>query len=80
MSSGVPLRAQDNCSSSIVKDDPRACVGKDNYEYALALPVDVTDKPMVGWVLVASEVPPNNENLQRYVDRWFSYALSLPPK
>lgn len=59
-------------------------VGPDNYEQALTRPyarkMDITGRPMKGFVAVSREGTASEADLRNWVDLGVQYALSLPPK
>ncbi len=59
-------------------------VGPDGYAEALALPhagvMDITGRPMRGWVLVAAAGLESRASLTEWVDRGASFAATLPAK
>lgn len=59
-------------------------VGPEGYEEALALPhagvMDITGRPMRGWVLVEPAGLESDSGLDRWVARGFEFAATLPAK
>lgn len=59
-------------------------VGPDGYEDALAQPyagvMDMTGRPMRGWVLVELEGLTSDDVLARWVTQGAEFASTLPPK
>ena len=59
-------------------------VGPEGYEGALALPhagvMDITGRPMRGWVLVDPAGLESRANLAGWVSRGSTFAATLPPK
>lgn len=59
-------------------------VGPTYYADALAQPyarvMDVTGRPMRGWVFVDLDGLPDDEALTAWLDRGYSFAGTLPPK
>lgn len=59
-------------------------VGRDDYAEALALPhagvMDITGRPMRGWVLVQSHGLETRDRLAEWVERGTTFASKLPPK
>jgi TfoX/Sxy family transcriptional regulator of competence genes len=45
-----------------------------------ARPMDMTGKPMRGWLFVAAEATAEDADLERWVRRAEAFASSLPPK
>ncbi len=45
-----------------------------------ARPMDITGRPMRGWLLVAPEATVEDGDLERWVRRAEEFAASLPPK
>lgn len=43
-------------------------------------PMDITGKPLKGWVMVAREGWQTDEDLQAWLEKAKAFALSLPPK
>ena len=59
-------------------------VGPGRFTEALAQPgarpMDITGRPMSGWVLVRPAAFTTEKDLRRWVDQGATFALSLPPK
>jgi hypothetical protein len=43
-------------------------------------PMDITGKPMKGWIMIAPEGVKRRTDLARYVDAAFKFVSTLPPK
>jgi TfoX/Sxy family transcriptional regulator of competence genes len=59
-------------------------LGEDEAARALTLPfvrpLDITGKPMKGWVMVAREGWQTDAELKAWLEKAKAFALSLPPK
>ena len=63
----------------IVRLDPDEAVELRRSESG-ARPMDITGKPMRGWLFVAAEATAEEADLIRWVRRAEAFATSLPPK
>lgn len=84
MFGGVGFLLHGNMACGVHKDSLIVRVGSENYEAALGEPhtriFDITGRPMSGWVMVSAGGYQSNQELQKWVHRGVSFALSLPPK
>ena len=59
-------------------------VGAENYQAALAEPhvreMDLTGRPMRGWVFVSHDGIDEDGELKKWVEKGLDFARSLPPK
>ena len=63
----------------IVRLDPEEATGLMEAESGVRA-MDITGRPMRGWLLVAPEAIAEDEDLERWVRRAEAFAGSLPPK
>ena len=84
MFGGVGYMLQGNMACGVNKDDLIIRVGPNNYTEALEQPhtrqFDLTGRPMKGWVVVIPEGCASDSDLQEWIAKGVSYALSLPAK
>ena len=84
MFGGMAFMVQGNMALAIDKDRLMVRVGPDRYEAALSMPhagpMDMTGRPMKGFVVVQPEGLDKKEGLQDWVQQGVEFALSLPPK
>lgn len=84
MFGGLCFMLHGNMALGIDKDRLMVRVGREGYEAALqkphARPMDMTGRPMRGFVVVPPEGLVTREELQDWVGQGVDYALSLPPK
>ncbi len=84
MFGGIAFMVHGNMALAIDKDRLMVRVGPDRYEASLnkphAGPMDMTGRPMRGFVLVNAEGMDKKEDLQDWVQQGMAFALSLPPK
>jgi hypothetical protein len=73
-----------NALAGVWKDRLIARVGPDGYEDALLEPhvreLDITGRPMKGWVLVEPEGVEDDDRLMGWIDRATMFVKSLPKK
>ena len=62
------IRIGNESASKLVKADPHARL------------FDLNGKTMKGWVMIASDVLGENEDLQNYIDMAMLFTCTLPPK
>ncbi len=59
-------------------------VGPGQYEQSLGLPhtgpMDITGRPMKGWVMVDAEGTGTDASLQQWIDKGLTFAAGLPEK
>ena len=84
MFGGLAFMVHGSMALAIDKDRLMVRVGPDHYEASLnrphAGPMDMTGRPMRGFVLVHPEGLDKKEDLQDWVKQGMAFALSLPPK
>ena len=84
MFGGLAFLVRGHMAVGIVKDELMVRVGPDSYAGALKEPharaMDFTGRPMKGLVFVSPEGLESDAALERWIDRGFEYAASLPAK
>ena len=84
MFGGIAFMVQGNMACGVIADDLIVRVPPDQYEATLARPhvrpMDMTGRPMRGWVVVGPEATSGEAALREWVSVGVDYALSLPPK
>ncbi len=84
MFGGLAFMVRGNMALAIDKDRLMVRVGPDRYEAALNMPhagpMDMTGRPMRGFVVVQPKGLDNKEGLQDWVQQGVEFALGLPPK
>ena len=84
MFGGVAFMAQGNMACGVNKDALIVRVPPEEYEAMLARPhvrpMDMTARPMRGWVVVGSEATSREAALREWVSEGVDYALSLPSR
>lgn len=84
MFGGLAFLMRGHMTVGIVKDELMVRVGPEAYAQALSEPharaMDITGRPMKGFVLVSPEGFESDTVLERWVERGFGYAASLPAK
>lgn len=84
MFGGLAFMVQGNMALGLMTDDLMIRVGAEQLEEALARPhtrkMDLTGKPMKGFVVVEAEGYEGDEDLARWVKQGVGYARSLPAK
>ena len=84
MFGGLCFMLHGNMALGIDKDRLMVRVGAERYEAPLqrpyASPMDMTGRPMKGFVLVPPEGLDHEEEFRGWVEQGVDYALSLPPK
>ncbi len=84
MFGGLAFMVHGSMALAIDKDRLMVRVGPERYEAALQLPhagpMDMTGRPMRGYVVVEAEGLAAREDLQDWVKRGEDFALSLPAK
>jgi TfoX/Sxy family transcriptional regulator of competence genes len=84
MFGGIGFLLRGNMACGVIKEDLIVRVGSERYEASLKLPYtrkfDITEKPMIGWIMVSSEGYERDEDLFKWIQQGVHYALSLPPK
>ncbi len=84
MFGGLCFMLHGNMALGIDKDRLMVRVGPEGYEAALqkphARPMDMTGRPMRGFVVVPPKALGKEKDLRSWVEEGVDYALSLPPK
>ena len=84
MFGGLCFMLHGNMALGIDKDRLMVRVGAEGYESALqrphARPMDMTGRPMKGFVVVPPEGLQDCKNFRGWVEQGVDFALSLPPK
>ncbi len=84
MFGGVGFILDGNMACGVNKDDLIVRVGLDNYPQAViqphARPLDITGRPMNGWVMIDPDGVINDQDLQHWVSLGVDFARTLPPK
>ena len=84
MFGGLAFMMNGNMSVGIDHDRLIVRVGPEGYEQALTRPhcrpMDITGRPMRGFVIVEGEGISSDEELTNWVDVGVTFALSLPAK
>ena len=84
MFGGLCFMLHGNMALGIDKDRLIVRVGAERYESALqrphARPMDMTGRPMKGFVVVPPEGLQDREDFRGWVEQGVDFALSLPPK
>jgi len=84
MFGGVAFLVNGNMSVGVHKDWLIARLSTEAAAEALqrpgAKPMDITGRPMKGWLMIAPDGVANEESLRAWVDESVAFAASLPPK
>jgi TfoX/Sxy family transcriptional regulator of competence genes len=84
MFGGVAFMVRGNMALGLMTDDLMVRVGTEQYQKALAMPhtrkMDLTGKPMKGFVIVELEGYEDDKALANWVKQSVDYAQSLPAK
>jgi hypothetical protein len=84
MFGGVAFMFNGNMCFGVHKDDLMVRVGPERYEKALALPgarpMEITGRPMKGFVFVSPSRLSNDAALKKWLDMGLDFASSLPRK
>ncbi len=84
MFGGLGFMVSGNLCCCVAGDDLMARVGVAEYEAALAMPhareMDLTGRPMRGWVLVSSEGVCDDDDLEDWLVRSLRFVKTLPEK
>ena len=84
MFGGICWITQGNIAYGVLQDKLIIRVGKHAYQEALekpgTAPLDVTKRPMTGWVFVEPPETESDEELYAWVRQGIEFALSLPQK
>ncbi len=84
MFGGLAFMVQGNMALGLMTDDLMVRVGAEGYEKALTQPhtrkMDLTGKPMKGFIIVEAEGYEDDKDLAKWVKEGVDYARSLPGK
>lgn len=84
MFGGVAFMLRGNMACGVNQEDLIVRVGPDAYQQEVmqpnVRPFDFTGRPMKGWVMVGPKGYSADEDLQNWVEKGVSFALSLPAK
>ena len=84
MFGGVAFMVAGNMACGIIGDDLLVRVARHDYDSTLALPfarqMDMTGRPMRGFVVVDAEGLAEDAELEEWVDRGVDFVQTLPPK
>src|SRR5688572_11756697 len=84
MFGGLAFLVRGHMAVGIVKDELMVRVGPEAYAHALSEPharaMDFTGRPMKGLLFVSPEGLESDTDLERWIERGFGYAASLPAK
>jgi TfoX/Sxy family transcriptional regulator of competence genes len=84
MFGGVAFLIGGNMCCGIHRDNLIVRVGPERYEGSMALPnagpMDITGRPMKGWVMVDPEGISTDDALRQWVEKGIAFAASLPDK
>ena len=84
MFGGLAFMVRGHMCCGVSGEDLMVRVGADQYQDALSLPsartMDLTGRPMQGFVFVESDGLDSNEQLKEWVDRGLNFVSNLPPK
>jgi len=85
MFGGIGFLLAGNMCCGVYRDDLIVRLDPDEASEAMgpesgARAMDITGRPMRGWLLVAPEATAEDEGLERWVRRAEEFAGSLPPK
>ena len=84
MFGGIGFMVNGNMCCGVAKDDLMVRVGSDGYDDALAQPyarpMDLTGRPMKGFVFVSLAGVREETALREWVSLGVAFAKSLPPK
>ena len=84
MFGGVAFLVNGSMSVGVYKEWLIARLAAESADEALQRPgakvMDITGRPMKGWLMVAPEGIAEDESLQAWVDESVAFAASLPPK
>lgn len=84
MFGGIGFTVGGNMAVGVIGRDLMVRVGKDAHDEAVARPgarmMDMTSRPMRGWILVSEEGIRVDTAFAAWVDQGVAFAGSLPPK
>jgi len=84
MFGGLAFMVSGNMTVGVIRDELIVRVGLENYE--AALDVDGTDlfqptgRPMAGWITVATNGHPTNDDLKYWIELALEFVKTLPAK
>jgi len=84
MFGGIAFMLQGNMATGVAGDDLIVRVPAADWDACLALPhtriMDITGRPMRGWLFVSQSGVADDASLSEWVERGMAHALSLPAK
>ena len=84
MFGGVAFMVRGNMACGVLEDGLIVRVGRERYEEAMMAPhtkpLDITGRPMTGWVIVEPSGYTSDEDIVGWVREGVDFALTLPPK
>ena len=84
MFGGLTFMVRGHMCCGVTGENLMVRVGADQYEEALSLPharpMDLTGRPMKGFVYVEQDNLDSDEHLEEWVDRGLKFVSTLPPK
>jgi len=84
MFGGIGYLINGNMGCGIHKDYLVVRINPDEYRQALRVPfvkpMDITGKPMKGWIMVSPQGYQDEESLEGWIHRGMQYAQTLPEK
>jgi TfoX/Sxy family transcriptional regulator of competence genes len=84
MFGGVAFMVAGNMACGIIGDDLLIRVPRDDYDATVTLPfarqMEMTGRPMRGFVVVDAEGLAEDADLEQWVDRGVEYVQTLPPE
>ncbi len=84
MFGGIAFMVGGHMAVGVSDDDLMVRVGKETYDDALVEPgareLEMSGRPMRGWVLVSASGYSTEPDFGSWIDRGVSYAADLPPK
>lgn len=84
MFGGTGFLVNGNMACGVYQNGLIVRIGPERYPAALGRPhvhpMDITGRPMTGWVMVAPEGCQAESDLQEWVAQGVAFARSLPPK
>jgi TfoX/Sxy family transcriptional regulator of competence genes len=84
MFGGIAFTVGGNMAVGVIGRDLMVRVGKDAHDEAVGRPgarmMDMTSRPMRGWILVSEEGTTDDGSFAAWVDEGVAFAESLPPR
>lgn len=84
MFGGVAFMIRGNMACGVLEDGLVVRVGRERYEEAVmevdTKPLDISGRPMTGWVVVEPPGHASDDGLIRWVKEGLDFALTLPAK